>query len=290
MLSATLLGLHPVQCVQGSGRELLKSPRRREQGSWAESTKAAVPILGYRMRTKQSTLDVSCSLTTKRLLFRRAETTTLLKRSISEEAAKYSRHLYNKHPVTDLEREASEKLFSLLGEGTGVDFSTSKEAGQPISMTRTEIDNIMSHLLPDSKSPGPDRIPNEFQYKTFATQLSPLVCDFLIPSNPKGFPRDFRMSSSANEDVSLRNPEAPISGVIQISDIGFVPNTLFIAEATRCYSIILQKIQPHLDNGMAVWYGNSSSCEAVSHNNDDERASRRSLPSMLLDVLKERAT
>eukprot|EP00965_Chrysotila_dentata_P049609 1644414-Pleurochrysis_carterae.AAC.1 len=48
--------------------------------------------------------------------------------SIPEEAAKYYRHLYTKPPATEQEQNASEKLFSLLEEGNGVDFSTSKEA------------------------------------------------------------------------------------------------------------------------------------------------------------------
>eukprot|EP00965_Chrysotila_dentata_P164160 5420126-Pleurochrysis_carterae.AAC.1 len=84
--------------------------------------------------------------------------------SIAEEAAKYYRHLYTKPPMTEQEQNASETLFSLLEEGNGVDFSTSKEAGQSISTT--EINTIMSNL-PDSKSPGPDRIPNEASPKVF---------------------------------------------------------------------------------------------------------------------------
>eukprot|EP00965_Chrysotila_dentata_P051531 1709375-Pleurochrysis_carterae.AAC.1 len=72
------------------------------------------------------------------------------------------------------EKQASEKLFTLLENGNGVDYSTSKTAGQPISIT--EINSIMSHL-PDAKAPGPDRIPNEF-YKTFATLLAPMYCDY----------------------------------------------------------------------------------------------------------------
>eukprot|EP00965_Chrysotila_dentata_P020913 692448-Pleurochrysis_carterae.AAC.1 len=48
--------------------------------------------------------------------------------SIPEEAAKYYRYLYTKPPISEPEKEASEKLCSLLEEGNGVDFSTSKEA------------------------------------------------------------------------------------------------------------------------------------------------------------------
>eukprot|EP00965_Chrysotila_dentata_P099243 3281474-Pleurochrysis_carterae.AAC.2 len=62
----------------------------------------------------------------------------------SRKALKCYRHLYTKPPTSEGEIEAKEKLFTLLEEGNGNDFSTSKEAGQPISVT--EINKILSHL------------------------------------------------------------------------------------------------------------------------------------------------
>eukprot|EP00965_Chrysotila_dentata_P127948 4230974-Pleurochrysis_carterae.AAC.1 len=54
--------------------------------------------------------------------------------SISNEAAKYYSHLYTKPPVTEEETKASEKLYKLLEEGDGVDYSTSQIAGQSITI------------------------------------------------------------------------------------------------------------------------------------------------------------
>eukprot|EP00965_Chrysotila_dentata_P040062 1330684-Pleurochrysis_carterae.AAC.1 len=77
--------------------------------------------------------------------------------SITNEAAKYYSYLYTKPPTSEIETNASEKLYKLLEEGDGVDYSTSQIAGQPIKIE--EVSKTMSNL-PDSKSPGPDRIPN----------------------------------------------------------------------------------------------------------------------------------
>eukprot|EP00965_Chrysotila_dentata_P146425 4834702-Pleurochrysis_carterae.AAC.1 len=194
--------------------------------------------------------------------------------AISEEAANYYRYLYTKPPVTEQKQDASEKLFSLLEEGNGVDFSTSKEAGQP--MTIPEINNIMTSL-PDSKSPGPDRIPNEF-YKTFATLFSPLVCDYFNSFKSQGLPKGFSdgiisilYKKGIREDIQNYRPITllntdykiltrvlakrtlvPATQFVSEQQIGFVPNT-FIAEAT----MLIQMIQAHLDNsddeGMLVF-------------------------------------
>eukprot|EP00965_Chrysotila_dentata_P030919 1030137-Pleurochrysis_carterae.AAC.1 len=48
--------------------------------------------------------------------------------SVPNEAANYYSHLYTKPPTSSAEKHASEKLFSLLENGNGVDYSTSKAA------------------------------------------------------------------------------------------------------------------------------------------------------------------
>eukprot|EP00965_Chrysotila_dentata_P107741 3558966-Pleurochrysis_carterae.AAC.2 len=111
--------------------------------------------------------------------------------SIADEAAHYYSHLHKASPPSLGEHQAREKLYKLLEEGDGVDYSTSRSAGQPIKAS--EISNTMSNL-PDSKSPGPDRIPNEF-YKTFAILLAPLYSDYYnsLKSNgayQKGLPTE----------------------------------------------------------------------------------------------------
>eukprot|EP00965_Chrysotila_dentata_P147865 4881024-Pleurochrysis_carterae.AAC.1 len=185
--------------------------------------------------------------------------------SISEEAAKYYRHRYTKPIVTEQEREASEKLFFRLEEGNRVDFSTSKDEGQAISIT--EINNIMSHL-PDSKSPGPERISNEF-YKTFPTLLSPLICDYFNSFKSQGLPKGFsdgiisilykigiREDRRNYRPITLLNTVykvltrilakrtlVPATQFVSEQQIVFVPNT-FIAEAT----MLIQMIQAHLDS------------------------------------------
>eukprot|EP00965_Chrysotila_dentata_P162490 5365986-Pleurochrysis_carterae.AAC.2 len=106
--------------------------------------------------------------------------------SITNEAAKYYSHLYAK-PHTGDNEAASKKLFKILQDGNVVDYSTSKIAGQPIQIP--EISATMSNL-PDSKSPGPDRIPNEF-YKTFAKMLAPLYSDYYNSLKKQGLPKGF---------------------------------------------------------------------------------------------------
>eukprot|EP00965_Chrysotila_dentata_P007615 248049-Pleurochrysis_carterae.AAC.1 len=185
--------------------------------------------------------------------------------SITDEAAKYYSHLYQASPPSNGEFEARNKLYTLLEEGNGVDYSTSKEAGQPI--TTSEISKTMSNL-PDSKSPGPDRIPNEF-YKTFATLLAPLFCDFFNSFKAKGLPkgfadgiisilykkglrediRNYRPITLLNTDYKIltriiaKRTLTPATQFVSGQQIGFVPHT-FIAEAT----MLIQMIQAHLDN------------------------------------------
>eukprot|EP00965_Chrysotila_dentata_P031523 1051242-Pleurochrysis_carterae.AAC.2 len=185
--------------------------------------------------------------------------------SIAEEAAHYYTHLYKAAPPPMEEHDARNKLYKLLEEGNGVDYSTSKEEGQPI--TTIEINKTMSNL-PDSKSPGPDRIPNEF-YKTFATLLAPLFCDhynsFKSNGLPKGFAdgiisilykkgirediRNYRPITLLNTDCKIltriiaKRTLTPATHFVSEQQIGFVPHT-FIAEAT----MLIQMIHAHLDN------------------------------------------
>eukprot|EP00965_Chrysotila_dentata_P122362 4044578-Pleurochrysis_carterae.AAC.2 len=129
--------------------------------------------------------------------------------SVSNEAAKCYSHLYTKPSVTEEETKASKILYKLLEESNGVDYSTSQLAGQPIKIE--EISKTMSNL-PDSKSPGPDRIPNEF-YKTFANLLAPLYCDYYNYSKKHGLPKGFAdgiisilYKKGAREDIRNYRP------------------------------------------------------------------------------------
>eukprot|EP00965_Chrysotila_dentata_P143793 4751207-Pleurochrysis_carterae.AAC.1 len=129
--------------------------------------------------------------------------------SISNEAARYYSYLYQKPPTTEEETKASEKLYKLLEEGDGVDYSTSKLAGEPIKIE--EINKTMSNL-PDFKSPGPDRITNEF-YKTFAKLLAPLYCDYYNYSKIHGLSKGFAdgiisvlYKKGAREDIRNYRP------------------------------------------------------------------------------------
>eukprot|EP00965_Chrysotila_dentata_P095836 3167838-Pleurochrysis_carterae.AAC.1 len=123
--------------------------------------------------------------------------------------------------------------------------------------------------LPESKSPGPDRMLNEF-YKTFAMLLAPMSSElynynFKPNGHPKGFAdgimktlyrkgirediRNYRPITPLNTDDKLlaqivaKRTLTPATHFVSGQQTGFLPHT-FIAEAT----ILVWLIQAHLDN------------------------------------------
>ena len=158
---------------------------------------------------------------------------------------------------------AAKKMLDLLGNRT-VNETTSNNCGKDI--TQIEIEQTCVNL-PTEKSPGPDRIPNEF-YKVFAKLLSPLLARFYNDARrskklPKGFNdgivvilykkgnrrdvRNYRPITLLNSDYKIMTrilAKRMLSIVTQfVSDnqIGFVPYT-FIAES----AMLVKLIQAHL--------------------------------------------
>ena len=108
-------------------------------------------------------------------------------KDIANETAKYFAHLGKKRERTSETQEAAEKMLRLLETQT-VNETTSETCGADISSEEIEDTCVQ---LPTEKSPGPDRIPNEF-YKVFAKLLAPLLARFYNESRaskrlPKGF-------------------------------------------------------------------------------------------------------
>ena len=106
---------------------------------------------------------------------------------IPEATRKYYEHLGKAAPETQEVQDAYEKIKPLLKEW-GVDKQTSDECG--LDITLDEIKEIAFNL-PAGKSPGPDRIPNEF-YSAYAGTLAPLLRDVFNEARtmqklPKGF-------------------------------------------------------------------------------------------------------
>ena len=139
-------------------------------------------------------------------------------------------------------------MLNLLEKGATVNETTSNECGKDI--LEEEIELTCSHL-PTDKSPGPDRIPNEF-YKIFATKLAPLLARYYNEARsakrlPKGFNegivvilykkgsrrdvRNYRPITLLNSDYKIMTrilAKRMLSIVTQfVSDnqIGFVPYT-----------------------------------------------------------------
>ena len=90
--------------------------------------------------------------------------------AVAQEAANYYEYLGKLPTRNDINKKATRSLLAELGLW-GVERCTSDEIGADI--TDQEVDKVASHL-PEGKSPGPDRIPNEF-YRTFSHILAPLL-------------------------------------------------------------------------------------------------------------------
>ena len=188
---------------------------------------------------------------------------------VANEAAKFFANLA-KTPTLDDGVKADEKtLLDLLGEW-GVDDKTSDEIGKDIDID--ELIHTMVHL-PEGKSAGPDRIPNEF-YKHFSSVLAPTLLRILNEGRQNGsFFEGFNegivsllYKKGSRHDVRNYRPVTLLNGDYKIltrilakrmlrivtqfvspEQIGFVPRT-FIAETTM-FIKLLQTHLEHIDEG-----------------------------------------
>ena len=147
----------------------------------------------------------------------------------------------------------------------GVEDRTSDECGADVTID--DVHRVASHL-PERKSPGPDRIPNEF-YSTFAQPLAPLLAavynrsrkigrmpkhmndglvTLLYKKGTRVDVRNYRPITLLNGDYKIltrilaKRSLKLVTQFVSEEQIGFVPNT-FIAES----AMFIQLMQAHLD-------------------------------------------
>ena len=185
---------------------------------------------------------------------------------VAEEAAKYLEYLGTPPPDTPQSQVATDRLTALLRKW-GVNEDTSKTIGAPI--TEKEVAAIAASV-PPKKSPGPDRIPNEW-YRAFANQLAPILTAAYNEAHAAGkFPKGFAdglvsliyKKKGLRSDIRNYRPITLLNGHYKIftrvlakrwlnivtqfvssAQIGFMPRTL-IGEA----SMFLNLLKAHLDS------------------------------------------
>ena len=183
---------------------------------------------------------------------------------IADASAIFFSHLGSKRTRTDQTDADAKKMLDQLAKW-GVNTTTSDMCGADISIPEVEF---TCSNLPREKSPGPDRIPNEF-YKSFAKLLAPLLARYYNEARakgmlPNGFSdgivvilykkgsrcdiRNYRPITLLNSDYKImtrilaKRMLSIVTQFVSDSQIGFVPFT-FIAES----AMLIKLIQVHLD-------------------------------------------
>ena len=183
---------------------------------------------------------------------------------VSRAASEYFKHLAAKPSLNDENKRCEELLLQELRKW-GVEDRTSDECGADVTID--DVHRVASHL-PERKSPGPDRIPNEF-YSTFAQPLAPLLAavynrsrkigrmpkhmndglvTLLYKKGTRVDVRNYRPITLLNGDYKIltrilaKRSLKLVTQFVSEEQIGFVPNT-FIAES----AMFIQLMQAHLD-------------------------------------------